>query len=415
MTLGLVFLNPLLLWGLPLVAVPIIIHLLNRRRFDKRPWAAMVFLLRAMKLNRRRLRMEQWLVLALRTLAILLLVLLVARPRLSGGAFGSDVGHHVVCLDDSASMAHRGGADDAMDRAHEAVLRLASHLAQERPGDLFTLVSASTPGQPMLAAVPSGEELPRRVREAVATMRTGDRSLDLGVLLPRLREIAASAKAANRTETYVVTDLRRHDWVARGGEPNAALASWIGALDADREHLQVIDVGSRDQENLAIADVRCKNRVAIAGVPLELEVVIENLGRIESAPVELSIDVDGKSRGVQPVPSIAAGESARIGFVETFHVAGPHGLRAALPNDRYATDDARSFALDVRPSSRVIVIDGAPGQEPEDAETFYIAAALEGGGDATFGIDVRTHPDHDPQRRRGSDQIGAGHGRSAPR
>ena len=78
--IGLAFLNPLLLWALPLAAVPVIIHILNRRRFQKVPWAAMEFLLKAMKRNRKRLRMEQWIVRALRVLAVLLLALLVARP-----------------------------------------------------------------------------------------------------------------------------------------------------------------------------------------------------------------------------------------------------------------------------------------------------------------------------------------------
>ena len=83
--IGLAFFNPLLLWALPLAAVPIIIHILNRRRFQKVPWAAMEFLLRAMKRNRKRLRMEQWLVLLLRVLAVLLLVFLVSRPQLGSG------------------------------------------------------------------------------------------------------------------------------------------------------------------------------------------------------------------------------------------------------------------------------------------------------------------------------------------
>ena len=72
--LALAFLNPLLLAAVPLCAIPIVIHLLNRRRFHRVPWAAMEYLLAAMKRNRKRLRMEQWLVLLLRTLAVLLLV-----------------------------------------------------------------------------------------------------------------------------------------------------------------------------------------------------------------------------------------------------------------------------------------------------------------------------------------------------
>ena len=41
------FLQPYLLWGLPLVLVPVIIHLINRLRHKPQPWAAMMFLLQA--------------------------------------------------------------------------------------------------------------------------------------------------------------------------------------------------------------------------------------------------------------------------------------------------------------------------------------------------------------------------------
>src|ERR1700722_13464786 len=65
--------------GLGLISIPIIIHLLNRRRFKQVTWAAMEFLLRAMKKNRKRLRFEQWLLLAVRCLLIFLLGLAPAQ------------------------------------------------------------------------------------------------------------------------------------------------------------------------------------------------------------------------------------------------------------------------------------------------------------------------------------------------
>src|SRR5580765_908105 len=68
--------------GLLLMAIPIIIHILNRRRFKTVSWAAMEFLLRAMRKNRRRLKFEQWLLLATRCLVLLLVALALARPLL---------------------------------------------------------------------------------------------------------------------------------------------------------------------------------------------------------------------------------------------------------------------------------------------------------------------------------------------
>src|SRR5580692_5252933 len=75
------FLTTGFLWaGLGLISIPIIIHLLNRRRFKHVTWAAMEFLLRAMRKNRRRLKFEQWLLLATRCLLVFLLGLALARP-----------------------------------------------------------------------------------------------------------------------------------------------------------------------------------------------------------------------------------------------------------------------------------------------------------------------------------------------
>jgi len=69
-----------MLWGAALVALPILIHLLNRRRYVVVPFAAMSFLLAAFKSRRRRLRMENLLLLLLRCLLVLLAALAMALP-----------------------------------------------------------------------------------------------------------------------------------------------------------------------------------------------------------------------------------------------------------------------------------------------------------------------------------------------
>src|SRR5438045_5345713 len=66
--------------GIFLASIPVIIHILNRRRYRTVQWAAMEFLLRAMKKNRRRLRFEHWLLLAIRCCVLGLLGLALARP-----------------------------------------------------------------------------------------------------------------------------------------------------------------------------------------------------------------------------------------------------------------------------------------------------------------------------------------------
>ena len=80
------WINPGMLGFLSLGAIPIIIYLINRQRYRRVPWAAMEFLLRAMKKHRRRLRLENLLLLLIRTAAVLLFVLAMARPSLDSGS-----------------------------------------------------------------------------------------------------------------------------------------------------------------------------------------------------------------------------------------------------------------------------------------------------------------------------------------
>src|SRR3712207_9552056 len=91
------------------MAIPIVIHILNRRRFKTVTWAAMEFLLRAMRKNRRRLRFEQWVLLATRCLVVLLLGMALARPlgceNPTMAVMGGRSGVSVFVIDNSYSTA----------------------------------------------------------------------------------------------------------------------------------------------------------------------------------------------------------------------------------------------------------------------------------------------------------------------
>src|SRR5205823_10331891 len=151
----LAFLNPLLLWGLAFTSIPIIIHLLQRRRQRVVRWGAMEFLLLSMRKRSRRLRLEQLLLLLIRCLILLLVVLALARPALRPGAFRAFAAeghvHAILVLDDSYSMGYQPeGAEreTLFDRARRRAVDLIHQGL--RPGDAVSVVLASDPAQAVI-------------------------------------------------------------------------------------------------------------------------------------------------------------------------------------------------------------------------------------------------------------------------
>ncbi len=139
--------------GIAAIASPIIIHLLNKRKFKRVEWAAMDFLLEADKKNRRRVRLENLLLLLLRCTACFLIGCLVALPfiplGLTGGMFGAEEYERVVLLDDSVSMAVKDDGDTAMQQAKAALGDFVRGLAENGSSDKFTLYLTSDPTRPM--------------------------------------------------------------------------------------------------------------------------------------------------------------------------------------------------------------------------------------------------------------------------
>ena len=139
------FANPALLGFLALGLIPIVIYLINRQRYRRRPWAAMEFLLRAMKRHRRRLRLENLLLLLLRTVALLLFVMAMARPTVSTDALpilGQQVRREGVIIDASGSSAARMTSRTSMETARDQARQLLLGLEK---GDQATLLVGGLP------------------------------------------------------------------------------------------------------------------------------------------------------------------------------------------------------------------------------------------------------------------------------
>src|SRR4051812_24279325 len=170
------FLNPLLLFGLAAVSVPIIIHLLNRRRFHKVVWAAMRFLQTSVEKNQRRMRIEDMILLILRCALIALLALALARPAFKSAStdiLGQSKVTAVVILDNSGSM---GMSDGTMTRFEKAKKAAEQALDTMRGGWATAVFLASDIAD---APVPEPTFDFNLARKTIRDARLTDRATDL--------------------------------------------------------------------------------------------------------------------------------------------------------------------------------------------------------------------------------------------
>ncbi len=196
------FLNPLLLWGLLATAVPIAIHLLNRRRHKTIQWAAMQFLLKATRESRGKKKLRHILILTCRALGIAALVFAAAKPIVSGliGWGGGSINTVVLLLDRSASMESKPG--DGMNPRRQIVI--------EKVRDAMANL-----GSPRLVLIDSASKKPQEVpspdtlTELSATAAT-DTAADFPTLLNRAAEFLM--ETSGRSEIWLASDLQSSNW-----------------------------------------------------------------------------------------------------------------------------------------------------------------------------------------------------------
>lgn len=211
------FLQPWVLVALPLVALPLIIHLINQRRFQTVRWAAMQFLLAAKALSRGYSRLRHWLIMALRMAAVAAVILAVGRPLSRGWlalAGGGRPDSAIVILDRSPSMqaVATAGGESKLDTGRR---QLADSLATLRAGRVLVL-SDPARGPEEVASPAALVDLATAGSVAAAS--------DLPALLQSGYDFIRE-NAAGTTEVWICSDQRANDWKPDDG-------AWGGIRDA---------------------------------------------------------------------------------------------------------------------------------------------------------------------------------------
>lgn len=408
------------------VSVPIVIHLINRMRFKRIRWAAMEFLLKAMKRTRRKLIIEQLLLLALRCLLVALVGLLVMRfVGFSFADLGGRQAVHIVLLDDTLSMADqwkdknprgaeslrgalgRGEDTNAYEVAVDDILwqKIAKGLSESGGGEELVIVPLSalavdTEFQPLVHERLNDQGRLNALAKVLTQMILEGPSKVHADLLPALKYTEGlTANYPGRTVTlHVLSDFRQQQWALPGGE---GLYRQLLKMVKDNPELKVRPVDCAypfrldgqagyplAQDNIGIVDFRAGTRVVGKDMPVQFTLTLANFSSRE-AEVNLVVQDDAGQDMLQldfnpPMPlKLPAGKldqtvTFEARFSPTIRAGEIHyatisarlesAARGKLENDGLLEDNHRHATVEVRDQVPVLVVDGGGARRPADRD-----------------------------------------------
>jgi hypothetical protein len=356
------FLQPALLAAFPLVALPIIIHLINQRRYQTVRWAAMMFLLAANRMSRGYARIRQWLIMAFRMLAIAGLIFAVSRP-LAGGWLGLAGGGRpdttLILLDRSPSMQQSGAGvgDSKLETARGQLIR-----------------TLETLGSARWALIESGTNQPRELETASAMLRSSSTEpvsapSDIPAMLQAARDFVRANKSG-RTEIWIASDLRENDWNADSGRWSTLREAFLEFTQGVRFHLLAYPQTATGNLSVRVTEVRRQKSGDAAELLVSLRIVREGAGDTkESVPVQFEID----------------GARSEV----TVEMAGPqydlkdHRIplergrergwgRVTIPADANLADNDYWFVFDQPVPRRAVIV----AEDPQSVRPLELAAAI---------------------------------------
>jgi len=379
---------PMLGW-LVAAAAPLLIHLLTRRRYQEMSWAAVEYLLAAVRRQARRIRFEQWLLLLVRTLLIALMVVAVAEPYFERTTIrGSTAGrlHRVLVIDASYSMSAQAGGQTCFERAKE----LARQIVDQSPqGDAFSLVLMADPPQAIVGR-PALE--PSQILSEIDALDPAHTGADLSATLGLVERLVQSAGREDTGlaghEVYLLTDLQRVDLGGTLPEPaRVELRRRAGRL-TDTARLVVVDLGREQPSNLAVTGLHMLEPLATQGRAVSVEAVVKNFGSqaFKGRAVELLVDGRFVARKTIDLPP---GDEQSVLFSWRFDTPGEHYLEVRTGPDPLEVDNHRRLAVPLPEALRVLCIDGQPGGGRLGGAAGHLALALAPEDQTTDAAPVR--------------------------
>jgi hypothetical protein len=369
------FLAPMLLLGGLAVSIPIILHFFYKARYRPLPWAAMRFLKQAIEQTSRRLRFQEYVLLALRCLGLLLLTLALARPsctQFNLGGRGESV-DAVLLFDTSYSMGARDGEKTRLERAQESALSIIDNLP---PNSTIQIFGCADRVKSLGPRTPANLDQARQiVQNLTLTSLNGDASPGLNQALTALDSGAGTNK-----EVYIFSDFQKSGW------DNQAAAVREKA-DELKKRASVIFVRCGNPErpvaNVAITDLTYPGQIPHTDperpTRLPVTIVLKNTGKTPVRNLSVTLEIDGRLQEKESgsVEVIGPDEFFPVTLTAKLDQPGLRLITARVTGDELPGDNRLDKLLLVRDKLRVVVVDGSVDpRDPKQSSSHFVKNAL---------------------------------------
>jgi len=363
------------LWGLAALALPILVHLFNRRRPRPLAFGAIEFVLRSQQRRVRRLRLRQVLLLALRCLLIAGVALALSRPSIEprGAQAAVSRGPQATALvvDASLSMRYRRGSQTLFSRARSEALAALDRLGADEPATV-----AICAGNPTPLPAPGFDRV--AVRHVLDDAKPTYLGSDLtGCMAAAARALGESRVAGKRIIAF--TDLAAHS--LRLDAPPPLVPPPPGAPPGTqpvRPNVVLVDAAQGyDLPNTAVVATAVQPAASLGARGYEVIATIANhsAAAVTGLPVALRIGQQTLAKGFVDVPAHGTAKKTLGAVLPPGTVSGRVEI-ARGDADGLDEDDVQDFTVEVPRDLRVLVVDGAPSALRTRDEAFFVEAAL---------------------------------------
>ncbi len=370
---------PIMLLGTALAAIPLIIHLLHRRKTTPIEWSAMLFLQPSETTQKQKRIPEHWLLLILRMLLLACIAFLLSMPVLSDGGLSvigrSTPADVVVVMDHSISTGFISGRRTVFNHGIVLLRSLIHHLS---PDDSLNIVVAGHRNYSLSRHGILIADRTRIERRFILPLEQLPAGLSGSSIPSAIRYAQAIAQRGNNLKKviFVISNDRVVSWkIGRTGLWASTRTASVGR-PVPVYNIKIPALVT--ESDVSIGPLHIEPRIPGAGHPAHIIFTVENSGPLPVSGVRLRLLVNGQPVAVTQIRELAAGKTRTCRFKYRFHTAGSHWLEVRTHfQDALAADNRSLAAVKIWNHLSVLIIDHQVGSIGHYRNSRFIAAALD--------------------------------------